>query len=108
MGLKNSLQKFLLKRPFKKKTEKEKLLSARVSKIIGQNVKNLDYYQEAFSLKIPNKTTGAKNYERLEFLGDAVLGSIISCYLYKIILLPMKDFLPKWNQKLSIEKTLTL
>ena len=51
-GLKNSLQNFLLK-DLSKKTEKEKLLSARVSKIIGQNVKNLDYYQRSFFIKIP-------------------------------------------------------
>ena len=106
MGLKNSLQKFLLKRPFKKKTEKEKLLSARVSKIIGQNVKNLDYYQEAFSLKIPNKTTGAKNYERLEFLGDAVLGSIISCYLYKNYPVANEGFLTQMKSKIVNRKNL--
>ena len=51
MGLKIHYKNFYLKDLSKKKTEKEKLLSARVSKIIGQNVKNLDYYQEAFSLK---------------------------------------------------------
>ena len=106
MGLKNSLQKFLLKRPFKKKTEKEKLLSARVSKIIGQNVKNLDYYHEAFSLKIPNETIGAKNYERLEFLGDAVLGSIISCYLYKNYPVANEGFLTQMKSKIVNRKNL--
>ena len=80
MGLKNSLRNFLQKRTFKKKTEKELLLSARVSKIIGQRINNIEFYQEAFSLKLPNKTSN-KNYERLEFLGDDVLGSIISCCL---------------------------
>ena len=61
-----------------------------------------------FHLKIPNKTTGAKNYERLEFLGDAVLGSIISCYLYKNYPVANEGFLTQMKSKLSIEKTLTL
>ena len=41
MGLKIHYKNFYLKDLSKKKTEKKKLLSARVSKIIGQNVKIL-------------------------------------------------------------------
>lgn len=108
MGLKNSLKKFLLKRPFKKKTEKEKLLSARISKIIGQEINNIEYYQESFSLKIPNKITGVKNYERLEFLGDAVLGSIISSYLYKNYPLENEGFLTQMKSKIVNRKNLNL
>lgn len=106
VGLKNSLKKFLLKRPFKKKTEKEKLLSARISKIIGQNVNNIEYYQEAFSLKIPNKVSGTKNYERLEFLGDAVLGSIISCHLFKTYPDANEGFLTQMKSKIVNRKNL--
>lgn len=108
MGLKNSLKKFLLKRTFKKKTEKEKLLSARISKIIGQDVNNIDYYLEAFSLKIPNKINGIKNYERLEFLGDAILGSIISSYLYKIYAHENEGFLTQMKSKIVNRKNLNI
>ena len=108
MGLKNSLQKFLKKRTFKKKTEKELLLSARISKIIGQRVNNIEFYQESFSLKHPNKTNGNKNYERLEFLGDAVLGSIISCYLYKNYPEENEGFLTQMKSKIVNRKNLNL
>ena len=60
MGLKNSLQKFLLKKTFRKKTEKELLLAAKINKIIGRKIENIDYYKEAFSLKTPNKAINAK------------------------------------------------
>lgn len=108
MGLKNSLQKFLLKKTFRKKTEKEILLSAKISKIIGRKIENIDYYKEAFSLKTPNKVLNAKNYERLEFLGDSVLGSIISCYLYKTYSEENEGFLTQMKSKIVNRKNLNL
>lgn len=108
MGLKNSLQKFLLKKTFRKKTEKEILLSSKISKIIGRKVENIDYYKEAFSLKTPNKVLNAKNYERLEFLGDSVLGSIISCYLYKTYPEENEGFLTQMKSKIVNRKNLNL
>lgn len=108
MGLKNSLQKFLLKKTFRKKTEKELLLSTKISKIIGRKVDNIDVYKEAFSLKTPNKVLNAKNYERLEFLGDSVLGSIISCYLYKTYPEENEGFLTQMKSKIVNRKNLNL
>lgn len=57
-----------------------------MKKILGYKPKNLDFYKEAFthsSLKRINKKGYPINYERLEFLGDAVLGSVIANYLFK-------------------------
>lgn len=108
MGLKNSLQKFLLKKTFRKKTEKELLLAAKINKIIGRKIENIDYYKEAFSLKTPNKAINAKNYERLEFLGDSVLGSIISCYLYKTYPEENEGFLTQMKSKIVNRKNLNL
>ncbi len=108
MGLKNSLQKFLLKKTFRKKTEKEILLSTKISKIIGRKIDNIDFYKEAFSLKTPNKVLNAKNYERLEFLGDSVLGSIISCYLYKAYPEENEGFLTQMKSKIVNRKNLNL
>ncbi len=108
MGLKNSLQKFLLKKTFRKKTEKELLLSTKISKIIGRKIDNIDFYKEAFSLKTPNKVINAKNYERLEFLGDSVLGSIISSYLYKTYPEENEGFLTQMKSKIVNRKNLNL
>ena len=108
MGLKNSLQRFLLKKTFRKKTEKELLLSTKISKIIGRKVDNIDFYKEAFSLKTPNKVLNAKNYERLEFLGDSVLGSVISSYLYKTYPEENEGFLTQMKSKIVNRKNLNL
>jgi hypothetical protein len=51
MGLKNSLQKFLLKKTFRKKTEKEILLSSKINKIIGRRIENIDFIKKLFLLK---------------------------------------------------------
>ncbi len=54
--------------------------------ILGYKPKNLAFYQEAFthsSLRKTNEKGFPLNYERLEFLGDAILGSVIANYLYK-------------------------
>jgi ribonuclease III len=46
---------------------------------------NLSLYQEAFthpSVQAKNELGVAVNYERLEFLGDAVLGMVVAAYFY--------------------------
>lgn len=58
-----------------------------IKRIIGFTPKNLYYYKKAFihrSIKQVDKKSGLPlNYERLEFLGDAMLSAIIAAYLFQ-------------------------
>ncbi|MCP4882381.1 MAG: ribonuclease III [Flavobacteriales bacterium] len=59
-----------------------------IRKILGYRPKKVDFYKEAFthsSLKRVNEQGNPMNYERLEFLGDAILGAVIANYLFKKI-----------------------
>ena len=61
---------------------------AAIRKILGYRPKKVDFYKEAFthsSLKKINQHGNPMNYERLEFLGDAILGAVIANYLFKKI-----------------------
>ena len=56
-----------------------------ITDIIGYSPKNLDLFKRVFthrSLEKVDKDGQKINYERLEFLGDAVLGTIIGNYLF--------------------------
>ncbi len=56
-----------------------------IKSILGFKPKNLEVYKRAFlhrSLNKKDKDGNPMNYERLEFLGDAMLGTIISKHLY--------------------------
>lgn len=53
--------------------------------MIGFAPKNLSIYEQAFthtSLQLKDKKGHPLNFERLEYLGDAMLGSIVASYLY--------------------------
>lgn len=74
-----------------------------MKKILGFKPKNLEIYQKAFVHRSANrkdKDGFPMNYERLEFLGDAMLGTIISKHLY--IKVPEGDegYLTKMRSKI--------
>ena len=72
---------------------KDKKLKKAVEHIIGQKPSNIMLYRLAFMHSSVSKETVAKGYkesnERLEFLGDSVLGMITAEYLFKKF--PFKD-----------------
>lgn len=68
-------------------------LSKHIKKIVGFRPANISLYLEAFihsSLNHFDANTGQRvNFERLEFLGDAMLNAIVASYFYEKV--PYKD-----------------
>lgn len=105
MELRNYFSKFLKKRK-KSLSEKDYYLSSEISKILGTSIRDVSLYREAFSLKSATKTSPAHNYERLEFLGDSILGSIISCHLYSAYPDANEGYLTQMKSKIVNRKNL--
>jgi ribonuclease-3 len=53
--------------------------SKKVLKLLDDDILNSDVFQKA----VTHRSVGKKNNERLEFLGDSVLGLVITDYLFK-------------------------
>ena len=61
-------------------------LKRQLNDILPFKPQNLYYYKEAFTHKVKNlkDKNGRKiNFERLEFLGDAIIESVVSVFLFK-------------------------
>ncbi len=105
MELKKYISKFLAKRK-KNLPEKDYYFSNEITKITGCAVQDINLYREAFSLKTSSKHTKSKNYERLEFLGDSVLGTIISCHLFATYPDANEGYLTQMKSKIVNRKNL--
>lgn len=105
MELKKYLPQFLVNRK-KNLSEKDYILAAEISKITGCTVQNIDLYREAFSIKSSSRNPQIKNYERLEFLGDSVLGAIISCHLFATYPSANEGYLTQMKSKIVNRKNL--
>lgn len=74
-----------------------------IEKIIGFKPKEIEIYQKAFTHRSSNKIDdkgNAVSYERLEFLGDAMLSSVIAAYLYKEVPTADEGYLTKMRSKI--------
>ena len=75
----------------------------KMTKILGFEPKELKYYQKAFTHRSTNKLDEKGhpfNYERLEFLGDAILGSVIAAHLYNEVPAGDEGYLTKMRSKI--------
>jgi ribonuclease-3 len=74
-----------------------------IHKILGFKPNKLDYYQKAFTHRSSNKldTKGNPiNYERLEFLGDAMLSAVIASHLFSEVPSGDEGYLTKMRSKI--------
>lgn len=71
--------------------------------IIGFAPGQLKYYKKAFTHRSSNlmdENGRPMNYERLEFLGDAMLGSVIAAHLYREVPTGDEGYLTKMRSKI--------
>ena len=105
MELKKYFSKFLIKKRKRQLTERDYFLTTELNKILGTEVQNINFYREAFSIKNSSKNKDG-NYERLEFLGDSVLGTIISCYLFHTYPQANEGYMTQMKSKIVNRKNL--
>ncbi|WP_130733259.1 ribonuclease III [Flavobacterium sp. J27] len=75
----------------------------KIAKILGFQPVNIRYYKKAFTHRSTNKVDekgNPFNYERLEFLGDAMLGSVIAAHLYNEVPTGDEGYLTKMRSKI--------
>jgi ribonuclease-3 len=81
---------------------------SRVNSLVGTKIKNIALYRRAFTHKSALKRyaglTGS--YETLEFMGDSVLGFIITKHLFDLYEVKQEGFLTKARTKMVRGKTL--
>ena len=79
-----------------------------LNRLVGTKIKNIELYQRAFThksaLKRYSGLTGS--YETLEFMGDSVLGFIITKHLFDLHEKEQEGFLTKARTKMVRGKTL--
>ena len=84
------------------RTEKDGNFFLRLQQIIGFKPKNQEIYNKAFthrSMNLKDEKGNPLNYERLEFVGDAMLSSVIAAYLYTKVPHGDEGYLTKMRSK---------
>ncbi|MDN3664809.1 ribonuclease III [Algibacter miyuki] len=74
-----------------------------INKILGFKPKNIKFFKKAFthrSMNIKDSEGNAINYERLEFLGDAMLSAVIASHLYIEVPSGDEGYLTKMRSKI--------
>ena len=74
-----------------------------MNKVLGFKPKDISWYQLAFTHRSMNQKDSSgnpMNYERLEFLGDAMLGVIISKHLFREVPNGNEGYLTKMRSKI--------
>jgi ribonuclease-3 len=78
-------------------------LHGELKKLLNFSPRKIKKYKKAFthrSVQITDKKGNPINYERLEFLGDSILGSVIAAYLYKKVPSGSEGYLTQMRSKI--------
>lgn len=78
----------------------------RIQEKIGYVFRNVDLLSEAFTHASFSNEHALPSYERLEFLGDSVLGMVVAAYLYERYPRADEGFLTKTKANIVSGKTL--
>lgn len=87
---------------FNPRSEKNGDFFYSIKKIITFSPKDISIYEEAFthrSMNEKNASEHPKNYERMEFLGDAILSTVIASHLFKKVPSGNEGYLTKMRSK---------
>ena len=94
---------------FSTRQNKNNPLFSALEPILGFRPKTVELYERAFthrSTKLKDSQGNDFNYERLEYVGDAILGAVIADYLYKSVPGANEGYLTKMRSKIVSRKTL--
>lgn len=93
-----------IRKIFENLSPKDKIFFVELKIILGFAPKNLHYYKKAFihrSIKEVDKVSGLpQNYERLEFLGDAMLSAVIAAFLFEEVPSGDEGYLTQMRSKI--------
>lgn len=91
------------------KSEKDKVLFYELKELLNFTPRSLNKYKKAFthrSVQMSDEKGNPINYERLEFLGDSILGAVIAAYLYKKVPTGSEGYLTQMRSKIVSRKHL--
>lgn len=93
----------------KSSDKEDKQFYETLKKLLSFPPNDIKYYRRAFthrSLRLQDEHGDPINYERLEFLGDAMLGAVIAAYLYKEAPRGNEGYLTQMRSKIVSRKHL--
>jgi ribonuclease-3 len=95
--------RFLKKIFSKSRSQEDGIFFDSIKKVIGFDPADLEIYKKAFthrSINLLSEDGNPVNYERLEFLGDAMLSSVIAAFLFDKAPLGDEGYLTKMRSKI--------
>ena len=84
-------------------SKEDAVLHNELKKLLKFSPRKINKYKKAFthrSVQMTDKKGNPINYERLEFLGDSILGSVIAAYLYKKVPSGSEGYLTQMRSKI--------